>query len=497
MSTASERNTQALQSMIGDTALATRLKQTRLAVITPATAPTPALQLLSEYVVDTLCRLWEQVDFHGSLAEPQRLAAQTTTGGDPASMQHAWRPGYDVVIALGCRAPDMSAAYIIEIGYDGWTVIMGPDAHVGGESNPVAAAFAAALASSRAFQWVFRDALDGAAVPPVETTRADLRVLYGLTTEPMALTLPPTVVFGSGAVGHAFLSILERWPHPVTGAMDLVDPDPYGHSNMQRYTFMLRASVPKAKVTIRRDALAQKHPGLKVTSYPHDLNAYCQARGYAEHIALAVVGLDSPEARRHVALKLPIRTVNMWTEGKRVGGALYTPSDQRACLGCDYLEPKGERMDETARVAQQTGLLPGVVRQLLDTAAGLTTTEAQVIAAHQHVRVENLVGEPLRSVLPALCATGRVVLPGSAAPVEVPFEIPDPADAASARSARNVFVLHQFAFAPTTDERCRVTEAALDQESRPCEGRAHVEFCVPSQAVRGFACKPPLLRRAG
>lgn len=50
-----------------------------------------------------------------------------------------------------------------------------------------------------------------------------------------------------------------------------------------------------------------------------------------------------------------------------------------------------------------------------------TAAEAQVIAAHQHVRVESLVGEPLRSVLPNLCATGRLALPGSAAPVDVPF----------------------------------------------------------------------------
>jgi hypothetical protein len=421
MSTASERNTQALLTMVGDTALAARLKQTRLVVITPTGASSPALQLLSEYVVDTLCRLWEQVDFHGGLAEPQRLAAQAITGAAPAGMQQAWHPGYDVVVALGCRAPDMSAAHIIEIGYDGWSVAMGPDALMGDEPNPAAAAFAAALAASRAFQWVFKDALDGAAASLAGTLRVDLRELYGLTTEPTALILPPTVVFGTGAVGHAFLSILERWPHPVTGVMDLVDPDPYGNSNMQRYTFMLLTSVPQAKVTIRRDALAQRHPRLTVTPHPHDLNAYCQSRGYTERIALAVVALDSPEARRHVALKLPIRAVNMWTEGKRVGGALYAPSDQRACLGCDYLEPKGERMDETARVAQQTGLLPGVVRRLLDTAAGLSAAEAQVIAAHQHVQGESLVGEPLRSVLPALCATGRLALPGSAAPVDVPF----------------------------------------------------------------------------
>lgn len=421
MSTTSERNTQALQTMVGDSALKARFKQTRLAIITPSTDPTPALQLLSEYVVDTVCRLWEQVDFHGGLAEPQHLAAQAITGGDPADMQHAWQPVYEVVIALGCRAPDMSAAYVIEVGYDSWVITMGPHARMGSESNPAAAAFAAALAASRAFQWVFQDALDSASAPSAEAIRVDLRELYGLTTDPTALSLPSTVVFGAGAVGHAFLSILERWPHHVAGVMALVDPDPYGDSNMQRYTFMSRTSVSKAKVTIRRDALAQRHPELTVTSHLHNLNAYCQARGYAERIPLAVVGLDSPEARRHVALKLPIRTVNMWTEGKRVGGALYAPSAQRACLGCDYLEPKGERMDETARVAQQTNLRPGVVRRLLDTAAGLTDAEAQVIATHQRVRVESLVGEPLRSVLPTLCATGRVALPNGTASVDVPF----------------------------------------------------------------------------
>ena len=96
------------------------------------------------------------------------------------------------------------------------------------------------------------------------------------------------------------------------------------------------------------------------------------------------------------------------------------PSATRACLGCDYLEPKGDRIDETARVTAQTALRPAEVRQLLDTAEGLTPEQAQRVAAHQQVPVEGLLGEPLRSVLPALCATGHFK-PEGASPLEVPF----------------------------------------------------------------------------
>lgn len=418
MNAALERNTQALQTLLGDVALASRFAQARLAVVTPSGPASSALALLSEYVVDTLGRLWEQVDFHGGLAAAQHAAARAIASGPTEGLRCAWAPGYDIVVALGCTVPQAAAARVIEVGYDRW--IIGPASAMGDTPNPASAAFAAASIGARVFQWVFRDALDGTSAPSEEPVRVDLCALYGLASDPTALALPETVVLGTGAVGHAFLSILERWPHPVSGRVEVVDPDPYGASNMQRYTFMARCSVPQPKVVVRRDALAQRHPGLTVTPHVLDLNRYCQARGYGTHIPLAVVGLDSPEARRQVALKLPVRTVNMWTEGKRVGAGVYMPSATRACLGCDYLEPKKERMDETARVAGQTALRPAEVRQLLDTAAGLTLEQAQRVAAHQHVPVEGLVGEPLRSVLPALCATGHI-RSEDGPPLEVPF----------------------------------------------------------------------------
>lgn len=421
MSTASERNHQALECMVGNSALAGRLSQTRLAVITPPGVPTRALQLLSEFVVDTLCRLWDRVDFHGGLADEQAVAGREVGNAGGADMHVRWLPGYTVVIALGCRAPVGCADHIIEVSYDDWRVELGTGAAMGETPNAVAAAFLAAMAAAQTFFRVFADAVGDFGTAPLEIYAADLRDLYGLNPAPTALALPPTVIFGVGAVGHAFLAILERWPHPVKGSVEMVDPDLYGGSNMQRYAFMKWAFDTQAKVEVRRKALIQRHPELQVTACRMALNEYCQHRGYTASIDLAIVGLDSAEARRQVALKLPERTVNLWTEGKRAGGALYTALGNQACLGCDYLEPKSELMDETARIAQQTGLLPGIVRRLLDNADPLTDTQAQTIAARQSVPAATLVGEPLRSVLPTLCATGRLVLPGSTSPAEVPF----------------------------------------------------------------------------
>ncbi len=44
-----------------------------------------------------------------------------------------------------------------------------------------------------------------------------------------------------------------------------------------------------------------------------------------------------------------------------------------------------------------------------------------MVAGHRGVPLDQFVGQPLRSVLPALCATGRLQLPNNSEAVDVPF----------------------------------------------------------------------------
>jgi len=44
-----------------------------------------------------------------------------------------------------------------------------------------------------------------------------------------------------------------------------------------------------------------------------------------------------------------------------------------------------------------------------------------MIAGHRGVAPDQFVGQPLRSVLPALCATGKIQMPNNSEAVDVPF----------------------------------------------------------------------------
>jgi len=158
-----------------------------------------------------------------------------------------------------------------------------------------------------------------------------------------------------------------------------------------------------------------------VQERPVDLNSYCAERGYDSPLQRAIAGLDSAEARRHVALKLPWHTVNMWTEGVRIGAGRYLPGDGHACLACGYLENADTPVDEVGEIYLQTGIRPDLIRSLLDSGQGLTLQEATMIAGHRGVAPDQFVGQPLRSVLPALCATGRLQMPNDSEAVDVPF----------------------------------------------------------------------------
>ena len=124
----------------------------------------------------------------------------------------------------------------------------------------------------------------------------------------------------------------------VGGAAAFVDPDPFGESNGQRYAFMLPFEDRVSKVGAIRARLKQRHPALEIEPIATGMNKYCEERGFDKPILRAITGLDSPEARRQAALKLPERTINMWTEGHRAGAARYAPDGVDACLACDYLE---------------------------------------------------------------------------------------------------------------------------------------------------------------
>lgn len=216
--------------------------------------------------------------------------------------------------------------------------------------------------------------------------------------------------------------LLERWPALVSGEIDLIDHDKYDFSNGQRYIGMNRLHVSQPKTVIVADRLRTVHKNITIHPQETDINSYFAEKQRDCRINLALIGVDSAEHRRHLALKLPKRVINMWTEGERLGASRFGFSDGWACLYCAYPDKRDLQYDETSEIHRETGLMPSRVRELLFSGSGLTHDDVMTISQRYMLPdLNSLVGKPLRSVRGTLCATGRIHLKSQDTDTDVPF----------------------------------------------------------------------------
>lgn len=424
MNDARTKNAQALEALFGSKGLAERLNNVRIGVVTSDSSFSLSSMFLANVLVDTLARLWPNIEFHGgdaaALCDRAKYAA--ASGGSPTvGLQVRWSPPYDLVVAVNTDPP-AETQRVIRVGGDDWIAELGPAASCGDSPNPVGPAFAAALAASQVCLRIFAAEMKDAEVEPIENCTFDTREICGdMNLALHSLDLGNTTVFGVGAVTHGLTLMLEHWPESVVGALNLVDKDEYGTSNGQRYAFMTKEAIGSSKAISVRERLTAAHPHLIVNSHVQDMNVYCEQHGFEQPMQRAIAGLDSPEARRQVALKLPERTINMWTGGIRCGAGRYLPRNGGACLACSYLEEAISNQDEVGLLHKQLNLLPGAIRDLLDSARGLRDDEANKVSEHWKISPTELIGQPLRSILPVLCATERIQLIGQEDAADVPF----------------------------------------------------------------------------
>jgi hypothetical protein len=218
------------------------------------------------------------------------------------------------------------------------------------------------------------------------------------------------------------LWLLERWPSEVSGSIHLIDHDKYDHSNGQRYVGMTAEDDKAQKTDSVASRLQNRHINLSIQKHHEDMNRFFQNKRPDCNVRLAVVGVDSTEHRRHLALKLPLRVVNMWTDGDRVGAARFGFSDDWPCLFCVYPENTKVELDETGQISRETGLPPAKVRELLFSGAGLSPEEVRKICETRQIDFnQNMIGKPLRSIRGNLCATGRIPVGAGNKEVDVPF----------------------------------------------------------------------------
>jgi len=424
MSEAFDKNRIALERGLGATGLHARLQTSRIGIWSAEGSGLMAGSLLAEALGDILGRFWLRIDSAGPLAEllisSSRAAA--ASGNQQYDHEIRWQPPYDAVISIGVDAPP-NVGPVFRIGANGWSASVGPHAVVTDNNNPVGPFATAAITAAELFKHRFADALGDRArsLPPTyEWSAWD----YGLNLAPphvQALNLGNLVIFGVGAVTHSLLWLILRWPASVTGTVRLVDQDSYGESNGQRYVGMRNEDLGNSKVLIWEQRLSAVHSMIDVTAHRTDMNNFYEQSQPNCNVPLAIVGVDSAEHRRQLALKLPRRVVNMWTEREWLGAARFGFDDDWPCLFCVYPEDMSGALDETGQLFSETGILPGRVRELLDSGAGLTEADALIIAQKYSIEPGPLVGKPLRTARGILCATARIKLPESGAEVDVPL----------------------------------------------------------------------------
>ncbi|ODA41861.1 ThiF family adenylyltransferase [Desulfosporosinus sp. BG] len=418
MSEAQLKNKLAIFRLFGNNpALINKLQDVKIGIWSGDNSNYKAGYLLAEALGDLLGRFWRNIHVTGPLTREFILVANEAalSGGQPNPAVEEWNPPYDFVIAIGSEAPLISGK-VLKVGASGWRVGFGSNAFVDDNPNPVGPAAAACLAAIELFKNIFREEL-GDRITSMPSDYQWSAWDYGLNDKAHdnnSVFFDNVFFIGIGAVTHGLLWLLERWPAPITGTIYLIDQDSYDESNGQRYVGMKSNDFRQSKSVQAAKRIVLKHPSVNVYPYSTDMNTFFERERPDCEIKLAVAGVDSAEHRRQLALKLPKRVVNMWTENDWVGAARFGFRDGWPCLYCAYPMNKFAPLDETGEIANQTGLQPIRVRKLLFNGAGLNQADIDIIKQrYNNPGLQTLLGKPIRSILGSLCATGHIALPGT------------------------------------------------------------------------------------
>jgi len=423
LSDAFTKNKDAIKTVTGNEELASRLQSTRIGIWSEEKSNKNSGVLLAEALGEFLGRFWVNMDATGPLSQVflKTSNAAADSGNIPHTYRESWEPPYDYIISIGTTLP-ANCDHGIAIGATNWQITSGINSVFDDNKNPVGPLAAASLASSEVFKFIFKDALSEK-IAEMPSNYGWLTWYGGTTAIPtnLKLYLEDVHIFGIGAVTHGLLWILERWPEEVTGTIHLVDHDKYDESNAQRYIGMRRSDVDQSKSLHSALRLQQRHPNLRVTGYVMDMNTYFRELKPDCKIKIAIAGLDSIEHRKHLALKIPKKIVNMWTEGDSLGASRFGFEKNWPCVFCVHTENISPVPDETALIHQQLGLHPSRVRELLYSSAPITEEDASQIAKKIPIEITSMTGKSLRSILGQACMKGTMSIPSTTSDANVTF----------------------------------------------------------------------------
>ena len=311
----------------------------------------------------------------------------------------------DIALAVGADAPVVDAPTVYA-GCGGWIGHVGTAGPYGTSDlgNPFGAGFAACLAASNLFRFLFlpdgtHSLDDDISFPP------DVASFPSLT----ATTLTdPLVLVGAGAVGNSAAWALARTP--LKGQICLVDPETVELSNLQRYVLCARSDKDGVKVEIAARAFENS-----LMPLPHrgTWASFLKANGYRWDRVL--VALDSARDRRAVQGSLPRWIANAWTQIGDLGVSCHAFLGQDACLACLYL-PTQESASEDQIIAEGLRIpeLQDRVRVLLGSGQGTDRHTCDAVATAWKIpatKLDPYVGRPIRELwVEGVCGGGIIPL---------------------------------------------------------------------------------------
>ena len=311
----------------------------------------------------------------------------------------------DVALLIGTDAPIIDAPTVYA-GCGGWMARVGTAGPYGTSDlgNPFGAGFAACLAASNLFRFLFlpegtRSLDDDLSFP---TDAASFPSLTATTlTHPLALV-------GTGAVGNSAAWALARTP--IEGEIYLVDPETVELSNLQRYVLCTRSDENRVKVQI---TAREFENALQPLPHRGTWASFLEANGYRWERVL--VALDSARDRRAVQGSLPHWIANAWTQIGDLGVSSHPFLGRGACLACLYL-PTQESASEDQIIAEGLRIpeLQARVRVLLGSGQGTDRDICDAVAAAWEIPATRLgpyAGRPIRELwVEGVCGGGIIPL---------------------------------------------------------------------------------------
>jgi hypothetical protein len=226
---------------------------------------------------------------------------------------------------------------VFYIGSDGWIAKLSSTVPVGSglQQNPFGAGFAACIAVSNVFRFIFREFLDD--------VRYDKELSFSVLVLESSnsindytlldFNLEDFILVGFGAIGNGAIWTLSHLPL-MLGKLTLIEPQTVESTNLQRYILAEERHIEKSKTEIAHDIL--KGSRLSLECIDNDWASYLTMNGNLHNKSI-LIAIDNIADRIAIQSMLPRTIINSYTENGLVGISRHEDFVNDACLVCTYM----------------------------------------------------------------------------------------------------------------------------------------------------------------